>query len=215
MMGLHESHARWKLGVVAGEWHHMNPPAQAPPQGAAPHGQDPRATDPVRGEIALLEARLAQVRGPSIPQLSLGELQRYEYTAALRMAPPSGGDARHFSEVRGTAARLRSMRGGNCAGRRHVGRLVADPRDQRRRIPGPRADPAGREGGPPWGLLQVRAARPLGARMQHAAVRIPALSAVATAVGGAAAGTAGVPGRRILCPRGPDPIHGVKYRVHV
>ena len=32
MMGLYESHARWKLDVVAGEWRHMNPPAQAAPQ---------------------------------------------------------------------------------------------------------------------------------------------------------------------------------------
>ena len=38
IMGFYESHARWKLDVVAGEWRHMNPPAQGPPQGAAPRG---------------------------------------------------------------------------------------------------------------------------------------------------------------------------------
>ena len=76
MVGLYESHARWKLDVVAGKWRHMNPPAQAPPQGGAPRGQDPQASDRVRAEIGVLEARLAQLRGPSVPQLSLGELQR-------------------------------------------------------------------------------------------------------------------------------------------
>ena len=76
MMGLYESHERWKLDVVAGEWRHMNPPAEAPPQGAAPRGQDPRATDRVRAEIAVLKAQLAQLHGPSVPQLSPGELQR-------------------------------------------------------------------------------------------------------------------------------------------
>ena len=76
MMGLYETHARWKLNVVAGEWRHVNHPAQAPTQGAAPRGQGPQTTDPVRAEIAVLEARLAQLRGPSVPQLSLGELQR-------------------------------------------------------------------------------------------------------------------------------------------
>ena len=80
MMALYESHTRWKLDVVAGEWRHMNPPAQAPPQGVAPRGQDPQATDRVRAEIAVLEARLSQLRGPSIPQLSLGELQRVANT---------------------------------------------------------------------------------------------------------------------------------------
>ena len=76
MMGLYEAHARWKLDVVAGEWRHVSPPAQAPTQGAAPPAQGPQSTDPVRAEIAALEARLAQLRGPSVPQLSLGELQR-------------------------------------------------------------------------------------------------------------------------------------------
>ena len=76
MMGLYETHARWKLDVVAGEWRHVNPPAQAPTQGAAPPAQGPQSTDPVQAEIAVLEARLAQLRGPSVPQLPLGELQR-------------------------------------------------------------------------------------------------------------------------------------------
>ena len=76
MMGIYESHARRKLDVMVGEWRHMNPLAQAPPQGAAPRGQGLQTTDPVRAKIAVLEARLAQLRGPSIPQLSLGELQR-------------------------------------------------------------------------------------------------------------------------------------------
>ena len=76
MMGLYETHARWKLDVVAGEWRHVNPPEQAPTQGAAPRGRGPQTTDPVWAEIAVLEARLAQLRGPSVPQLSLGELQR-------------------------------------------------------------------------------------------------------------------------------------------
>ena len=58
----------------------MRPPAQASPQGAAPRGQDPRATDQVSAAIAVLEARLSQLRGPSIPQLSLGELQRVANT---------------------------------------------------------------------------------------------------------------------------------------
>ena len=31
MIALYESHARWKLDVVAGEWRHVNPLAQAPP----------------------------------------------------------------------------------------------------------------------------------------------------------------------------------------
>ena len=76
MMGLYETHARWKLDVVAGEWRHVSPPAQAPAQGAAPAAQGPQSADPVRTEIAALEARLAQLRGPSVPQLSLSELQR-------------------------------------------------------------------------------------------------------------------------------------------
>ena len=76
MMGLYETHARWKLDVVAGEWRHVNPPAHAPTQGAAPPAQGPQSTNPARAEIAALEARLAQLRGPSVPQLSPGELQR-------------------------------------------------------------------------------------------------------------------------------------------
>ena len=51
----------------------MNPPAQAPTQGAAPRGQGPHTADPARAEIDVLEARLAPLRGPSVPQLSLGE----------------------------------------------------------------------------------------------------------------------------------------------
>ena len=76
MTGLYETHARWKLDIVVGEWRHVNPPAQAPTQGAAPRGQGPQTSDPVWVEIAVLEARLAQLRGYSVPQLSLGELQR-------------------------------------------------------------------------------------------------------------------------------------------
>ena len=49
----------------------MNPRAQASPAS----GQDPQATDRVRAEIAVLEVQFSQLRGPSIPQLSLGELQ--------------------------------------------------------------------------------------------------------------------------------------------
>ena len=79
-MGLYESHTRWKLDVVAGEWRHLKPPAYAPPQGAAPRGQDPQAITRVRAEIAALEARLSRLRGPSVPQLSLGELQRVANT---------------------------------------------------------------------------------------------------------------------------------------
>ena len=41
MMGLYETHARWKLDAVAGEWRHMSLPAQAPAQGAAPPAQSP------------------------------------------------------------------------------------------------------------------------------------------------------------------------------
>ena len=80
MMALYESHVRWRLDVVAGEWRDMNRPAWAPPQGAAPRGQDPEATDRVRAQIAVLEARLLQLRGPSGPQLSLGKLQRVATT---------------------------------------------------------------------------------------------------------------------------------------
>ena len=50
------------------------------------------------------------------------------------------------------------------------------------------------------------------------AIPVPVLPAVATAmaaVGGAAAGTAGAPGRKVLCPRGLDPVHGVQYRAQV
>ena len=80
MMALYESHARWKLDVVAGEWSHMSPPAQAPPQSAAPRRHDPQATDRVRAEIAVLEARLSQLRGPAAPPLSLAELHRVANT---------------------------------------------------------------------------------------------------------------------------------------
>ena len=79
MMALYENHAR--LDVVAGEWHHITPPAPAPAQNAAPWGltvatplQQP--IDRIRVEIAALEARLSQLWGPSTPLLSLRELQR-------------------------------------------------------------------------------------------------------------------------------------------
>ena len=77
MMGLYESHASWKLDVVAGEWRHMNPPAQAPPQGAAPRGQGPQTTDPVRTEIAkTLTCMQLRPIGAAAGPLDLGELQR-------------------------------------------------------------------------------------------------------------------------------------------
>ena len=217
MMGLYETHARWKLDVVAGEWRHMNPPAQAHTQGAAPRGQGPPTTDPVRAEIAVLEAQLAQLWGPPVPHLSLGELQR-EHAFSLRVAASIRGDARHFPEIRGAAARLRSVGGGNYAGRRHVGRPVADSWDPGRRVPCPAANPAGCKGGAPWGLLQVRAARPLGAQMQQPAILVPVLPTVATAMaaaGGSPVGTAGAPGRGSLCPRRTEPVHGVQHRSHV
>ena len=66
--------------MVAGEWRHINPPAQASPQGAAPRGPDPQATDRIRAEIDVLEARLSQLRGPLTPPLLLGELQRVANT---------------------------------------------------------------------------------------------------------------------------------------
>ena len=80
MMALYENHARWRLDVVAGEWHHINPPASAPAQNAAPGGPPVAAvqqqpTDHIRAKIAALEARLSQLRAPSTLPLSLGELQ--------------------------------------------------------------------------------------------------------------------------------------------
>ena len=38
MMALYENHARWRLDVVAGEWCHINPPAQAPCPGCGTEG---------------------------------------------------------------------------------------------------------------------------------------------------------------------------------
>ena len=56
MMALYENHARWRLDMVAQEWRHINPPAQAPPQGTAPRGPAPQATDQIRAEVAVLKA---------------------------------------------------------------------------------------------------------------------------------------------------------------
>ena len=85
MMALYDNHARWRLDVVAGEWRHINPPAPAPTQNAALGGPPVPApqqqpTHQIRAEIAALEARLSQLRAPSTPPLSLGELQRVANT---------------------------------------------------------------------------------------------------------------------------------------
>ena len=85
MMALYENHAHRRLDLVAGEWRHINPPAPAPAQNAAPGGPpvalpQQQATNQIRTQIAALEARLSQLRGPSTPPLSLGELQRVANT---------------------------------------------------------------------------------------------------------------------------------------
>ena len=85
MMAVYENHARWRLDMVAGEWRHINPPAPAPTLNAAVGGPTLAAplqqpADLIRAEIAALEARLSQLRGPSTPPRSLGELQRVANT---------------------------------------------------------------------------------------------------------------------------------------
>ena len=85
MMALYKNHVRWRLDVVAGEWHHIKPPAPAPAQNAAQRGltvaaPQQQSIDEIRAEIAADEARLSQLRGPSAAPLSLGELQRVANT---------------------------------------------------------------------------------------------------------------------------------------
>ena len=85
MMALYEKHARWRLDLVTEEWRHINPPADTLAPGAAPRGTlvpapQQQPTDHIRAEIAALEARLSQLRGPSTPPPSLGELQRVANT---------------------------------------------------------------------------------------------------------------------------------------
>ena len=77
-MALYETHAQWRLNVVAGEWKRQ---VHAPNVGATPRAQtadEPQKThtDQVHAEIAALEAHLSQLHGPSVPKLSLGEPQR-------------------------------------------------------------------------------------------------------------------------------------------
>ena len=72
MMALYNSHVRWRLDVVAGEWRHINPPAPAHAQSAPPRGPPVLApqqqpADKIHAEIAALEVWFSQLRGPSTP----------------------------------------------------------------------------------------------------------------------------------------------------
>ena len=69
---------------------------------------------------------------------------------------------------------------------------------------------------PPWGLLQVRYARPLGARVHAAAIPvIPAITATVAAGTGPRAGPAGAPSGWVLRTGGPNPVHGIQHRPHI
>ena len=62
MMALYEieNDTRWSLDLIAGDWHHNNPPA--PAQSVAPSGgggleaPQQQPTDKIRAKIAALEA---------------------------------------------------------------------------------------------------------------------------------------------------------------
>ena len=77
-LALYEAHAQCRLDVVGGEWKRLAP---APKVGAVPRAQPAKEphqapADQVHAEIAAVEARLSELRGPSSPKLSLGELQK-------------------------------------------------------------------------------------------------------------------------------------------
>ena len=77
-MALYEAHTQCRLDVVAGEWKRL---ATTPNVGAVPRAQPAEEqaqapADQVHAEIIALEARLSQLRGPSSPKLSMGELHK-------------------------------------------------------------------------------------------------------------------------------------------
>ena len=184
--------------------------AKNPP---APRGPDPQTTDPIRAKIAVPEARLSQLQGPSTPPLSQGELQRaantqlhYAWQRQLvetlmiflkTEAPQQGyGQSKVATALGdGTWAALWPTLG------MKEGEFPARPQT-------PQAAP--------WGLPQVRIARPPGARVQHAAISAlrVATAAVATSAG-AGFGPMWTPGGWILGARGLDPVHGVLHRLHL
>ena len=222
MIALYENHTRWRLDVVAGEWRHINPPAQAPAQGIAtrgPPGPAPQQhpNDQIRAAIVALDARLLQLRGPSTPPPPLGEMQRVantqlHYAWQCRLvetlviflrteAPQHGYGQCEFAAAHadGTWAALwpiLGMKDGEFPARHQTVQAT--------------------KAGPTWGLLQVWIARPLGARVHHAAILVlPAATVPVATHAGTSTSTMRTPGGWVLGARGRDLVHGLQHRSHL